>query len=88
MSTASDNTIRIRNAVNTHAEASGIALFNVEDLQARVKRIVTTDEGKLQIVLESEALSEEAIAKTQNLLQLQQDTVFVSVRAAQQDLFQ
>jgi len=88
MSTASDNTIRIRNAVNSHAEASGIALFNVEDLQARVKRIVTTDEGKLQIVLESEALSEEAIAKTQNLLQLQQDTVFVSVRAAQQDLFQ
>ena len=88
MSTASDNTIRIRNAVNAHAEASGIALFNVEDLQARVKRIVTTDEGKLQIVLESEALSEEAIAKTQNLLQLQQDTVFVSVRAAQQDLFQ
>jgi hypothetical protein len=88
MSTASDNTIRIRNAVSSHAEASGIALFNVEDLQARVKRIVTTDEGKLQIVLESEALSEEAIAKTQNLLQLQQDTVFVSVRAAQQDLFQ
>ena len=88
MSTASDNTIRIRNAVSSHAEASGIALFNVEDLQARVKRIVTTDEGKLQIVLESEALSDEAIAKTQNLLQLQQDTVFVSVRAAQQDLFQ
>ena len=87
MSTASDNTIRIRNPVNVHAEASGIALFNVEDLQARVKRIVTTDDGKLQIVLESEALSEEAIAKTQNLLQLQQDTVFVSVRAAQQDLF-
>ena len=87
MSTASDNTIRIRNAVNAHAEASGIALFNVADLQARVKRIVTTDDGKLQIVLESEALSDEAIAKTQSLLQLQQDTVFVSVRAAQQDLF-
>ena len=88
MSNASDNTIRIRNAVNTHAEASGIALFNVEDLQARVKRIVTTDEGKLQIVLESESLTEESIEKTKNLLQLQQDAVFVTVRAAQQDLFQ
>jgi hypothetical protein len=88
MSTVHDSTIRIQNAVHDRAEPLGVALFSVENLQARVKRIVTTDEGKLQIILESEALSDESIAKTQNLLQLQQDTVFVSVRAAQQDLFQ
>lgn len=88
MSAVNDSTIRIYNDARSREEAAGVALFSVDDLQARVKRIVTTDEGRLQIVLESEALSDEAILQVKNLLQLQQDTVFVSVRAAQGDLFQ
>jgi hypothetical protein len=88
MSAVNDSTIRIYNDARGREEAAGVALFSVDDLQARVKRIVTTDEGRLQIVLESEALSDEAILQVKNLLQLQQDTVVVSVRAAQGDLFQ
>lgn len=62
-------------------------IFNVEDLAAYVRRITTTDEGKLQIVLEGEGLDDPTIAKVRDLLQLQQDLVLVTVRPAQGDLF-
>jgi hypothetical protein len=62
-------------------------LFNVEDLAAHVRRITTTDEGKLQIVLEGEGLDDPVIAKVRDLLQLQQDLVLVTIRPAQGDLF-
>lgn len=62
-------------------------VFNVEDLAAYVRRITTTDEGKLQIVLEGEGLDDPTIAKVRDLLQLQQDLVLVTVRPAQGDLF-
>ena len=88
MTAMHDNTIRVQGVRDAHREPTGVALFEVDDLPARVKRIVTTDEGRLQILLESESLTEESIEKTKNLLQLQQDAVFVTVRAAQQDLFQ
>ncbi len=88
MTAMHDNTIRVQGVRDAGPQPGGVALFEVSDLPARVKRIVTTDEGRLQILLESESLSEESIEKTKNLLQLQQDAVFVTVRAAQQDLFQ
>ena len=88
MTAMHDNTIRVQGVRDADLQPAGVALFEVSDLPARVKRIVTTDEGRLQILLESESLSEESIEKTKNLLQLQQDAVFVTVRAAQQDLFQ
>ena len=62
-------------------------IFNVEDLAAYVRRITTTDEGKLQIVLEGEGLDDPTIAKVRDLLQMQQDLVLVTVRPAQGDLF-
>jgi len=62
-------------------------IFNVEDLAARVRRITTTDEGKLQIVLEGEGLDDPTIAKLRDLLQLQQNLVLVTIRSAQGDLF-
>lgn len=62
-------------------------IFNVEDLAAYVRRITTTDEGKLQIVLEGEGLDDPTIAKVRDLLQLQQDLVLVTVRPAQGDIF-
>jgi hypothetical protein len=62
-------------------------LFNVEDLAAHVRRITTTDEGKLQIVLEGEGIDDPTIAKVRDLLQLQQDLVLVTIRPAQGDLF-
>ncbi len=62
-------------------------LFNVEDLAAHVRRITTTDEGKLQIVLEGEGIDDPTIAKLRDLLQLQQELVLVTIRPAQGDLF-
>lgn len=88
MTAVHDNTIRVQGVRDANRQPAGIALLDVSDLPARVKRIVTTDEGRLQVLLESESLSEESIEKTKSLLQLQQDAVFVTVRAAQQDLFQ
>ena len=75
---------------HTKAKSNGSStiLFNVDDLQARVKRIVSTDEGKIQITLESEALDELSITKAKNLLQLQQGMVMVSIKPQQMDLFQ
>ena len=62
-------------------------LFNVDDLAAYVRRITTTDDGKLQIVLEGEGLDDPTIAKVRDLLQLQQNLVLVNIRPAQGDLF-
>src|SRR4030066_117571 len=42
-------------------------IFNVEDLAARVRRITTTDEGKLQIVLEGGGLEDPPTAKRGDL---------------------
>lgn len=69
------------------APAKSRPIFNVEDLAAYVRRITTTDEGKLQIVLEGEGLDDPTIAKVRDLLQLQHDLVLVTVRPAQGDLF-
>ena len=59
----------------------------VRDLPARVKKITTTDEGKLQIVLEAESLGDATIPKVQELLWLQQELVTASFEAVQGDLF-
>lgn len=60
----------------------------VYELTVSVKKIVTTDEGKLQVSLESEAMSEDALAQLKDMLVLQQaGRVLVSMEAAQRDLF-
>jgi hypothetical protein len=61
-------------------------IFNVEDLAAIVRRVTTTDDGKLKIVLEGEGLDDPTIAKVRDLLQLQRDLVLVTIRPAQGDL--
>jgi len=62
-------------------------LVPVRDLPARVKKITTTDEGRLQIVLEAESLGDQTIPKVQELLWLQQERVTASFAAVQGDLF-
>jgi len=60
----------------------------VRDLSARVKRIQTTDEGKLQVVLEAEGMDNEALDQVRELLVLQQACpVLVSMDPVQRDLF-
>lgn len=60
----------------------------VRDLSAKVKRIQTTDEGKLQVVLEAEGMDNEALDQVRELLVLQQACpVLVSMDPVRRDLF-
>lgn len=60
----------------------------VRDMTTRIKRIQTTDEGKLQVVLETEGMDDTALAQVKDMLVLQQSAlVTVSMAPAQRDLF-
>jgi hypothetical protein len=58
----------------------------VRELPVRVKKVVTTDEGKLQVVLEAEALSDAAVDKVKGLLSIQQGLVLATFDPAQGEL--
>ena len=59
----------------------------VQELPVRVKRVVTTDEAKLQVVLEAEHLSAEGVDQVKRLLTLQQGLVRATFDLAQGELF-
>jgi hypothetical protein len=58
----------------------------VSDLPTRVKKIATTDEGKLQIVLEGEVIRPEELEKIRNLFLIQQGRVLVDFTPEQREL--
>lgn len=58
----------------------------VRELPVRVKKVVTTDEGKLQVVLEAEALSDAAVDKVKGLLSIQQGLVLATFDPSQGEL--
>lgn len=74
-----------------HVSADGQALpieARVDELTTKVKKITTTDEGKLQIVLEAEGMDHEALAQVKELLVLQQSAlVQVSMVPVQRELY-
>ncbi len=61
----------------------------VERLTVRLKKIVTTDEGKLQIVMETEGIDDEAtLSGVKDMLVLQQaGAITVAMKPLQRDLF-
>jgi len=60
----------------------------VRNLLAKIKKITTTDEGKLQVVLETEGMDDDAILQVKAMLVLQQTAmVRVTMDPVQQDLF-
>jgi hypothetical protein len=60
----------------------------VEGMTTKVKKITTTDEGKLQVVLESEGMDDNTIGHVKTMLTLQQTClVQVSMVPVQRDLF-
>ncbi len=63
-----------------------LACGQVHDLPARVKKIATTDEGKLQIVLEGEVIRQEELYKIRDLFLIQQGRVFVDFTPEQGEL--
>ena len=74
-----------------HISADGQTLpieARVEDLTTKVKKLTTTDEGRLQIVLEAEGMDHDALAQVKELLTLQQHSlVRVSMTPVQRELF-
>ena len=58
----------------------------VKDLPARLKKLSTTDEGKLQIVLEGELIRPEELEKIRDLFLIQQGRVFVDFMPEQGEL--
>ena len=60
----------------------------VKDLTIRIKKIATSDEGKLQISLESEAMSDDALSQVKDMLVLQQNgLVKLTMKPVQRELF-
>jgi hypothetical protein len=76
------------NGGETPLIGSGFALDGggVHDLPARLKKIATTNEGKLQIVLEGEVIKPEALEKIRNLFLIQQGRVLVDFTPEQGEL--
>lgn len=64
------------------------ATVRVDDITTRIKKITTTDEGKLQVNLETEGMDDNAITQAKDMLSLQQTClVTVSMAPVQRDLF-
>ncbi len=61
----------------------------VDSLTVRLKKIVTTDEGKLQIIMETEGIADDAaLTDVKNMLVLQQTgVVSVNMKPLQRDMF-
>ena len=72
---------------NVHDFGRPLSLGKVEQLPAKIKKMVTTDEGKLQITLEADALDTETIQKIKGLLEMQQGLTLIDFTPTQADLF-
>lgn len=60
----------------------------VSGMTTRVKKITTTDEAKLQVVLETEGMDDEALEQIKEMLVLQQSClVKISMVPVQRDMF-
>jgi len=61
----------------------------VSGMTMRVKKITATDDGKLQVTLETEGMDDHALAQVEAMLVLQQSClVNVSMLPTQRDLFE
>ena len=59
---------------------------SIQDLPVRVRKITTTDEGKLQLTMEGEAMDNEDLEKVRDLLMIQQGDALVDIRMRQGEL--
>ncbi len=59
----------------------------VDDLPVSLRKITSSDDGKVQLVFEAEALSDEGLANLKGLISIQQQCkAFLSLEPAQKDL--
>lgn len=58
----------------------------VGEMRVEVKKVVATNDGRLQVQLESEAMSAEMVAQAQGLLGIQQGPVMAAFEPVRQEL--
>jgi hypothetical protein len=72
-------------------QAAGLAAYDgaptVRDFPVTIRRITTTDDGRLQLVLEAQSLDAENLAQVQRMLELQRGTSLLTLESAQGNLF-
>lgn len=65
-----------------------IDIHSVSGFMMKLKKITTTDEAKVQVVLETEGASEDSLNQLKSMLVLQQTCpVLVSMEPVQRDIF-
>ncbi len=71
-------------------QAAGLEAYDgaavVRDFPVTIKRITTTDEGRLQLVMEAQSLDGESLAQVQRMLELQRGTSLLTLESAQGSL--
>lgn len=91
MTTHTNSDTARRDTAMIHISADGQTLpveARVESLTTKIKKVTTTDEGKLQVVLEAAGMDHDALSQVKELLTLQQSSlVVVSMFPVQQELF-
>ncbi len=69
-------------------EPESLPAVGVHGMTARIRKITTTDEGKLQVVMESEGMNDALLMQVKDMFTLQQTcAVHVSFTPLQRDLF-
>ena len=72
----------------TAGQEPPVVQARVSGMTTKVKKITTTDEAKLQVVLETEGMDDEALEQIKSMLILQQSClVKVSMVPVQRDIF-
>ena len=70
------------------AEVPGGTIGGVERMVVSCRRVVTTDDGRLQVVFEADGMDQSALENVKALFTLQQTCkLFMSLTPVQRDLF-
>jgi len=80
---STERMFRTEAAGGTTAARSFIA---VDDLACRLKKITTTDEGKVAIAVELEAQDDDTLEQIRDLIRVQQGEVRLSIAGVQGEL--
>lgn len=67
-------------------EAGGLPVTVVRELDCRLKRFTSTDEGKIALAIELDARDEETLAQLRSLIEVQQGDLRISIAGLQGEL--
>jgi hypothetical protein len=71
---------------STHDGEQAATFPAVEDLKCRLKKIVTTDEGAVQLAIELTVRDDDELEQIRDLIRVQQGEVKISINGVQGEL--